>query len=160
MAKTITNEAKNEVALSDTLVPSTASIEGLRSLPAAQRIAALQSITSYIGADVTNLDAWIGKEMPIKGVVIHDATVGVEEIDKQTGEIGRGYTDVQRVVFKLDGHQGVGAVSMSAESFAKTFLIPVFGFGDFMEDGKPVVVNVLVGQKSKGDRRTFTFQVK
>lgn len=154
---------KNESKELQVVLPTEISVDSipqLRNLPAAERIKTLQSITSYIGAETKNLDKWLGKEMPICGVLVHDATVAVEKVDHESGEIVRGYDPVKRTVFKLDGHEGTSAVSMAAESFANNFLIPAFGIGDWKdEEGNKIVVKVLVGQISKGDRRTFTFQV-
>lgn len=156
MTKT-TKQESQELAVVSANVEN---IPALKNLPPAERIATLQAITSYIGAKSNNLDAWLGKEMPVCGVLVHDATVAVEKVDKETGEITTGYDNVKRTVFKLDGHEAVSAVSMAAESFANTFLVPAFGIGDWKdEDGNKIVVKIMVGQISKGNKRTFNFQV-
>lgn len=136
-------------------------LQTLRSLPASERVKVLQKITSYVGAETKKIDAWLGKEMPVCGVVIHQATVGVEIADKETGEITRQLTPSDRVVFKLAGsHDPVSSVGVTSVSFARDFLIPLFGMGDWVdENGKALVVKIRPVQVTKGANRMFQFEV-
>ena len=130
-------------------------------LPASQKIAALKAVTSYVGAKTVDTDEFIGRVMNVKGCVIHTATVSKEstKLDMATGEKVIDYEEAQRTVFKLEDDTVIGFVSKAAESFAKDFLIPLFGQGDFMEDGRAVVIPIKLTQISAKRGRTYNFQV-
>lgn len=137
-------------------------LSAIAHLKASEKISALRAVTSYVGAKTVDTNSYLGKVMQVKGCVVHTATIGKEsksKVDLETGEKVVDYAEAQRTVLKLEDDTVIGFVSKAAESFAKDFLIPLFGQGDFMEDGKPVIVPITLTQISTKRGRTFNFQI-
>ena len=161
-------EATNALSL----VTSQEGLAALKELPASQRVQALKSITSYIGAEGSKIDRYLGKTLSVIGCVTHSAKVRksdenapkAQAIVDENGELVEvpaddEYVNIKRTVFKLQDGTTIGFSAVAAEQFANDFLIPVFGIGDFIEDGQPVVVPIVVNQVSTKKGRTYTFQV-
>lgn len=160
----LTNEAagiEDEATAELATVKHITDLAALASRPASERIKALAHVTSYVGAKTVDVNEFLGRTLAVKGCVIHTATVGKElnAVDPETGEKLTRYDEAQRVVFKLQDDTVLGFVSKAAESFAKDFIIPLFGQGDFLEDGLEVVVPIKITQISAKKGRTYNFQV-
>lgn len=155
----VVDEAEASTALE--AIPHITDLSALASAPASERIRALAHVTSYVGAKTVDVNEFLGRTLAVKGCVIHTATIGKElnAVDPETGEKLTRYEDAKRVVFKLQDNTVLGFVSKAAESFASDFLIPLFGQGDFLEDGMPVIVPLRVTQISAKKGRTYNFQV-
>lgn len=140
------------------------SMPALRNMPVSKRIQALKMVTSYQGAESTKVDKWINKEMPVIGVAFHKATVKqtVKKVNDDTGELFEveEMVDEIRTVFKLQDFPAVALVSKAAYHFVSEMLIPVLGFGDWIdEDGQPIVVSIIPHKVSSGQNQTYNFQV-
>lgn len=125
------------------------------------KLAALEAITSYQGAESEKASNYINKTMHVVGCVVHSAQIRNEKIDMETGEMVDHYVDAERTAFKLSDGKLIGFVSKSAADFARSLLFPLFGIGDWFDPttGKPVQVPIMIRQIDKGDRRTYAFQV-
>ncbi len=131
---------------------------------ATEKMAALREVTSYVGAQTEKIDNYLGQRLLLKGLVLQNATVRLQvpTTDPITGEINE-YGEAERVVVKFDPGDGkehmVSFVSLAVASFAKNFLIPLFGMGDFKEDGKSISIPIIVRQTSNARGRTYNMQV-
>lgn len=133
------------------LVPAFETIRDLADKPAEEKIAALRLVTSYVGAETASIDDYLGVILEVVGCVVHPATVSDE-----SGNV----TEADRVVFKLKEGKNIGFVSKAAADFAKDYLFPLFGQGDFLDKGQPVVVPIVVRQiRTRKGFRTYSFQV-
>lgn len=141
-------------------IPRITDLSTLASAKASEKIRALAHVTSYVGAKTVDVNDFLGRVLAVKGVVIHTATIGHEsnEVD-ENGERVVSYESAERVVFKLEDNTVLGFVSKAAASFAQDFIIPLFGQGDFLEDGEPVTVPIKVSQISTKRGRSYNFQV-
>lgn len=127
----------------------------------AAKLAALQAITSYQGAESEKASNYINKVMLVVGCVVHNVQIKREDIDPETGEVIDTYVDAKRTAFKLHDGKLIGFVSRSAEDFATSMLFPLFGIGDWFDPttGKQIEVPIMIRQIDKGERRTYAFQV-
>lgn len=124
-----------------------------------EKVETLARFSAYMGAETFD-PAEFGKEpMTVTGVLLHPVSIRQEKqkIDRESGEIivEEFYVDQTRTVFRLADGRYIGFVSIAAEQFARNFLVPMFGLGDWTEP-----VKIQVKQLSKGNgRRTYNFVV-
>ncbi|MBX6361649.1 MAG: hypothetical protein IRZ03_16410 [Acidobacterium ailaaui] len=149
---TVTEDQLAEDQKALALVPTFGSLQDLAQRPASEKIAALKSVTSYVGAETVSIDDYLGVILEVVGYVKHPATVKGQDGAEQ---------EVERVVFKLSDGKCLGFVSKAAVDFVDNYLNPLFGMGDFIEDGQPVAVPIMVRQiRTRQGYRTYSFQVK
>ncbi|WP_067936794.1 hypothetical protein [Alicyclobacillus kakegawensis] len=126
-------------------------LRDLASKSASEKIAALKTVTSYVGAPTESIDDYVGVVLEVTGAVIHPATVKQDDGSE---------LEVNRVVFKLKDGKNIAFASAAAADFVEHYLFPLFGQGDFIEDGQPVTIPIVVNRvKTRKGYRTFNFQV-
>lgn len=124
----------------------------------AEKLTALRLLTSYVGATTEKIDAYLGQRLTLIGLVIQRATIKLDTptVDPEGNVIEYGEAD--RVVMKINSPDGkehmISFVSMAVASFAKSFLVPLFGMGDYKTP-----IPVVVRQTSNQRGRTYNLQV-
>jgi hypothetical protein len=140
-------------------MPDVTTLAELRNKTHGEKLAALQQITSYVGAQSERIDNYLGQRLELTGAFIHACTVcnSDRQVDKITGEIEPEYLEGERTVLKchVNGQDKVFSfVSMAAAGWVKTFIYPLFGIGDLDES-----IPIIVRQQSNARGRTYNFEV-
>lgn len=130
-----------------------------------EKIAFLQKVSEYVGADTEDTNKYLNTPVKIKGVLIHTATINKDTkqtLNEVTGEITEEpvYIEAERTVFKLENGKVLGFVSISIASYVKDYLIPAFGFGDWHdEEGKELLIPIKFTQVASKGGRAYSIQV-
>lgn len=124
----------------------------------AQKRAVLAALTAYVGAQTEKVDNYLGQRLMCKGLVLQKATVKLQIPVVDADGVTQEYGEAERVVIKVDDTKGgehmISFVSLAVASFSKSFLIPMFGMGDWAEP-----CPILIRQTSNARGRTYNLQV-
>lgn len=136
----------------------------LQKMSVEDRLSFLRKMGEYIGAETSDVNKLLNKPIEVCGIIIHEATIGQEgkRIDPATGEIITtvNYQKAPRTVMKLKDGNVLGFVAMSIESYARDFLIPAFGLGDWKDkDGNPLYVTIEISQLESKRGRVYNVRV-
>lgn len=124
-----------------------------------EKVETLSRISSYLSAETFDPSEFGKEPLSVVGVLCHPVSIRQEKtyLDRESGDVQTEeyYVDAVRTVFRLEDGRYIGFVSIAAEQFARNFLIPMFGAGDWE---KPVKIRVVQLSK-QGGRRTYNFAV-
>jgi len=136
-------------------------VTDLANAPVEERKKFLQKVSEYIGAEEVDTDSILNVPIKVRGVIVHEATINKgDRVDPVTGELVPNYITAERTVFKRDDGKTIPFVSIAIANYAKNYLIPLFGAGDWLdENGNPVDVTIVIRQVTAKGGRSYNIQV-